>query len=164
MNTSIRRASGAAIAGFCLLVAPMFASAVETAADTIGTASYQKNMRTLAMMNALDANGDHRVSREELDAYYGKLFDALDHDHDGTLDRNEWVGAAHRKEAISLSNGGYARALASMDMMKKIDADSDHTVSRQEFLAAHEAMFDRIAAGNAGPIDAQHWLAAYFPK
>jgi hypothetical protein len=161
---SIRRACSAVVAGACLLAVPLFAGAVETAGDAFGTAAYQKNVRSLAMMNKLDANGDHAVSRAEFDAYYGKLFDTLDRDHDGTLDRNEWVGAAKNRAAVSLSDGGYVRALASMDMMTMLDTDSDHTVSRAEFLHAHEAMFDRIAAGGTGPVDASHWLATYFPK
>lgn len=163
MNTLVRNASRLLLLASALGT-PMLALAIDNATQAIATDGYQKNMRTLEMMNKLDANGDHRVSRDEVDTYYTKLFAALDHNHDGKLDPKEWVGAGEDKEMASLSTGGYAREFASMDMMKFVDTDGDHLVSNDEFIKAHEAMFDRIAAGSTEPLDAKHWVAEYFPK
>jgi len=146
-----------------LAAAPTFAIAIENAQQAIVTPAYEKNMRTMEMMNKLDANGDHTVSKAEGEAYFTKLFQTLDRNHDGVLDRTEWVGAAEEKEVISLSTGGYARALASMDMMVMVDTDGDHTVSKEEFIKAHEALFNKMAGGQ-GVIDVQHWVSGHFPK
>jgi len=146
-----------------LAAAPTFAIAIENAQEAIVTPAYEKSMRTMEMMNKLDANGDHMVSKEEGEAYFTKLFQTLDRNHDGVLDRTEWVGAAEDKEVVSLSTGGYARALSSMDMMKMVDTDGDHTVSKDEFIKAHEALFNKMAGGQ-GVIDVQHWVSGHFPK
>lgn len=146
-----------------LLAAPTLALAIENAQQAIVTPAYEKNMRTMEMMSKLDANGDHMVSKEEGEAYFTKLFKTLDRNHDGVLDRTEWVGAAEEKDVVSLSTGGYARALASMDMMVMVDTDGDHTVSKEEFIKAHEALFNKMAGGQSA-IDVQHWVSGHFPK
>lgn len=162
MNTN--RVNRVGLALLCLVSAlPTAAWSVENAQSVFVTPAYQDQMQTLGFMNKLDANGDHKISREEFDAYYNKLFDALDRNHDGKLDAKEWVGAQHNEEVVSLSTGGYARALGSMTMMKAMDTDGDHTVSREEFLAAQHAIFDKMDAGHTGTVDAAHWLAKDFP-
>ncbi|MEP7042225.1 MAG: EF-hand domain-containing protein [Dokdonella sp.] len=163
MKTQHRHALGRALACFGLLAAPLFAGAIENAQQAFVTDAYEKNMRTMEMMNKLDANGDHMISKEEGEAYFSKLFDMLDRNHDGVLDHNEWVGAAEDKEVVSLSTGGYARALASMDMMVMVDTDGDHTVSKDEFIKAHEKLFNKMAGGQS-VIDVQHWVSGHFPK
>jgi hypothetical protein len=115
-------------------------------------------------MQKVDTDADHVVTHAELDIYFGKVFDALDRDHDGSLDRTEWVGAGRDRTAISLSNGGYARALGSPRMMKIVDANADRTVTREEFVDAHEAMFSYMASGTPGPLDVGHWVLRNFPR
>jgi hypothetical protein len=90
------------------------------------------------------------------------VFDTLDRNKDGKLDKTEWVGAATEKDVVSLSTGGYARALGAMDMMTMADANKDHTVGKNEFLAIHVKMF-RMMAGDKSTIDAQHFIDEHFP-
>jgi len=137
--------------------------AVENAQDAFLTDDYHKQMATLEMMGKIDANGDHKVSKQEFDDYYSRMFDVLDRNHDGVLDAGEWVGAANRPEMISLSTGGYARAFASMDVMHKIDAKGDGGVSKAEFLAAHDKLFDMMNARHGEAVDAKQWLTNHFP-
>ena len=128
--------------------------AVENAQDAFLTDDYHKQMATLEMMGKIDANGDHKVSKQEFDDYYSRMFDVLDRNHDG---------AANRPEMISLSTGGYARAFASMDVMHKIDAKGDGRVSKAEFLAAHDKLFDMMNARHGEAVDAKQWLTNHFP-
>lgn len=153
----------AALTCLAFVAAPMLAFAIDDAQQAFVTDAYMKNMSTMEMMDKLDADGDHKVTKAEGEAYFGKLFDRLDRNHDGVLDATEWVGASTDKDVVSLSTGGYARALGSMDMMKMVDTDDDHTVSKAEFLATHEKLFDKMSGGQ-GAIDAQHWLQGHFPK
>lgn len=164
MNTNRAKRMGLAI--LCLGTmgaAPMLAWSVENAQSAFITPAYQSQMQTLAFMDKLDANGDHKITHEEFDRYYNKLFDALDRNHDGQLDAKEWVGAAHNPQVVDVSTGGYARALSSMDMMRAIDTNGDHTVSREEFLAAQRKIFDKMDVDQTGTVDATHWLAKDFP-
>jgi hypothetical protein len=152
----------ASLCGLALFSAT--AGAIENAQQAIVTPAYEKNMRTLAMMHRFDANGDGKVSQKEAEDYFRKLFADLDSNHDGVLDRTEWVGAAGNVEVVSMSNGGYARALASPDMMKMCDVDHDHKVTEIEFLQLHQSLFARMAAGQPD-IDVDHWVwtAAHIP-
>ena len=143
--------------GFCLF-GSVHLFAVENARDAFLTDDYHKQMATLEMMSKIDANGDHKVSKQEFDDYYSRMFDVLDRNHDGVLDAGEWVGAANRPEMISLSTGGYARAFATKDVMHKIDAKDDGRVSKPEFLAAHDKLFDMMNAKHGEAVDAKQWL------
>ena len=144
------------------LALPVISHAIDSPYDAIATPAYVNNMRTKTIMDKIDTNGDHAVSMEEGEIYFTKVFDALDRNKDGKLDRTEWVGATTEKDVVSLSTGGYARALGSMDMMSMADANKDHTVSKEEFLEVHIRMF-KVMAGNNSTIDAQHFIDEHFP-
>lgn len=147
-----------------LVLVPAITGAIENARDAIATPDYMKHMRVMTIMGKIDTNGDHVVSREEGEAYYRKLFKILDKNHDGVLDAREWFGAREDAEMVSLSSGGYVRALSSQDMHDICDADHDGVISEGEFLKAHEKIFDKMVGGQASAIDVQHWLSDYFPK
>jgi hypothetical protein len=159
-------ASGARSIFFAVSVCAMLycggAKAIESVQEAIVTPSYEKSMRTMEMMKKCDTNGDGEVSQEEGEAYFRRMFAALDVNHDGSLDKNEWVGAARNVEAVSISTGGYARALSSMDMMVICDSNKDRKVTEAEFLAIHQNLFNKMAAGDTA-IDSDHWLAAHNP-
>jgi EF-hand domain/EF-hand domain pair len=66
-----------------------------------------------------------------------KLFDKLDRDHDGTLDRRELRGRLNAKD--------FAAA----------DPDNDGTLDKNEFLALVEKRFKAADPDNDGTIDAK---------
>lgn len=138
------------------------AYAIDSLQEVIVTPSYEKNMRTSDMMRKIDANADGKITMEEGEAYFRKVFAALDANHDGVLDRTEWKGASKSAEVVSLSTGGYARALSSMEMMKLCDADRDRKVTELEFLKVHQTLFEHMARGEAA-VDATHWLDSHNP-
>jgi EF hand len=72
----------------------------------------------------------------------GKLFDKLDRDHDGTLDRRELRGRLDAKD--------FAAA----------DPDNDGTVDKNEFLAIVEKRFKAADPDNDGTIDAKEFRSA----
>lgn len=53
----------------------------------------------------------------------------------------------------------YHKMMGSMKMMKIIDKDADHKVTRAEFMAYHEAMFAKMDKNKDGVIDQDEWLA-----
>lgn len=56
----------------------------------------------------------------------------------------------------------YARGLQDMKMMKMMDADANHKVTREEFMKHQEAMFDKMDKNRDGTIDEEEWKARIF--
>ena len=134
-------------------------SASAFAADAmVGTGGYAREYQKMGMMKMLDADGNSMVSAAEADTYYGSLFDVLNKDGDNSLDAKEWTGPS-KNSKLDLTTGGYARELRSMKMMKVMDADGNHEVTRDEFLTHHKNVFGMQDKSADGQIDAQEWVA-----
>ena len=149
----------AIISGMLLSVAAISLPAFAAEA-MVGTGGYAREMHKMGMMKMLDANGDHMVTKAEYDEYYGKIFDELDSNHDGVVDATEWAGPT-KASKLDLTTGGYSRELRSMKMMGKIDADGDHTVTKDEFLAFHNDVFAAMDKKGDGQITANEWLGKH---
>jgi hypothetical protein len=152
-----------ALLAIMLAALPTVAPCVEDIRELLCTQAYAKSMRTKTMFQKIDANGDGKVTHDEIVAYFGKIFDSLDVDHNGVLDDNEWIGARTSVPVINYSSGGYAKQLATEQMMRLMDRNNHKVVSRQDFISQHEKIFDAIANGHNAPLDSDHWLAAHFP-
>ena len=124
----------------------------------VGTGGYAREYQKMGMMKMLDADGNSMVSAAEADTYYGSLFDVLNKDGDDSLDAKEWTGPS-KNSKLDLTTGGYARELRSMKMMKVMDADGNHEVTRDEFLTHHKNVFGMQDKSADGQIDAQEWVA-----
>lgn len=146
----------AIVAGVLLALAG-FSTAAVSADTSFGTGGYSRELHTMGMMKMLDANGDHMVSGDEFTKYYGTLFDELDTNHDGAIDAKEWVGTKGDNK-VSIATGGYSRQLRTMAMMKTMDTDQDHKVTRDEFIKFHETIFTAMNPKGDGMIDAESWL------
>ena len=57
-----------------------------------GYATPGKGMRTMKMMKMMDADGDHKVTKEEFMAYHAMIWDKMDPGHLGQIDVNKWIG------------------------------------------------------------------------
>ncbi|HAF00891.1 MAG TPA: calcium-binding protein [Methylophilaceae bacterium] len=134
-------------------------SAPLLAADAmLSTGGYAHQLQKMEMMKMLDANGDHMVTQAEADTYYSNIFDTLNKDNDDSLDAKEWAGAS-KESKIDIATGGYSRELRSMKMMKMMDADSNHLVTKEEFLNYHRTLFAKLDTSNDQQLDAQEWAA-----
>ena len=149
-----------ALAASVLLSVASFSTPIFAADAMVGTGGYAREMHKMAMMKMLDANGDHMVSKEEYDDYYGKIFDELDANHDGVVDATEWAGPT-KASKLDLTTGGYSRELRSMKMMAKIDTKGDHKITKEEFLAFHDAVFAAMDKKGDGQITANEWLGKH---
>jgi hypothetical protein len=124
----------------------------------LGTGGYARQLQKMEMMKMLDADGNHMVTAAEADSYYSSIFDALNKDADDSLEPKEWAGPT-KNSKLDLTTGGYSRELRNMKMMKLMDADGDHKVTREEFLNHHRAVFVKLDASSDQQIDAQEWAA-----
>jgi hypothetical protein len=145
-----------------VLLPAVSAHALESVQQAIATPAYEQSVRTIEILKKCDTNGDGEVSMEEGEAHFREVFAALDVNHDGELDSSEWAGATQNDDMVSLSTGGYARALSSMTLMVQCDVNNDRKIDEREFLTMHQNLFNKMAAGQP-TIDAEHWIAAHIP-
>jgi hypothetical protein len=122
----------------------------------LGTGGYARQLQKMEMMKMLDADGNHMVTAAEADSYYNSIFDALNKDGDDSLEANEWTGPS-KNSKLDLTTGGYSRELRSMKMMRLMDSDGDHKVTREEFLNHHRAVFAKLDSSSDQQLDAQEW-------
>lgn len=102
---------------------------------------------------ALDADGNGEVTREEMRAAREGRFMEADADGDGRLSRDEMIAAAQERAAKRVDQ-----------MIKRFDADGDGAVSAAELPQPDEKraarMFDKIDADNSGGISAEEFAEA----
>ena len=122
----------------------------------LSTGGYARQLQKMEMMKMLDADGNHMVTAAEADSYYGSIFDALNKDGDDTLEAKEWAGPT-KNSKLDLTTGGYSRELRSMKMMRLMDTDGDHKVTRDEFLNHHRAVFAKLDTTSDQELSATEW-------
>lgn len=128
---------------------------------SLTTGGYSRQLQKMEMMKMLDGDGNHMVTAAEADSYYNSVFDALNKDGDDSLEANEWAGPT-KNSKLDLTTGGFSRELRSMKMMRLMDTDGDHKVTREEFLNHHRAVFAKMDTTGDQQLDAQEWVAKVF--
>ena len=126
------------------------------AAASLTTGGYATQLQKMEMMKMLDGDGNHMVTMAEADSYYNSIFDALNKDGDDSLEAKEWAGPT-KNSKLDLTTGGFTRELRSMKMMRLMDSDGDHKVTRDEFLNHHRAVFAKLDASTDKQLDATEW-------
>jgi EF hand len=58
----------------------------------VGTGGYNRQLRKMAMMGKMDADGDHKVTKEEFITFHQSVFNAMDKSSDQQLSAQEWAG------------------------------------------------------------------------
>jgi Ca2+-binding EF-hand superfamily protein len=135
-----------------------FSAPAFSADAMLSTGGYAREMHKMDMMKMLDADGNHMVTSDEFNSYYGNVFDELDTNKDGAVDATEWAGSKSNAK-VSIATGGYSRELRSMKMMGMMDKDGDHKVTKDEFIAYHDTLFTAMDKSGDKQIDGQEWLA-----
>ena len=87
MRTTKRAMSIKLIGTAFLAAAAMSAAASE---EGIFTKEYQRSLQSIKMMDMMDGNKDHMVTKDEFMAYQTRMFDMMDRNKDGMIDPKEW--------------------------------------------------------------------------
>ena len=110
---------------------------------SFATGGYARGLKTPAIMHKMDTNGDGMISKDEWIAFQEKVFAMLDKAKSGMLDEKEFMGPGGA-ELVSFATAGYARGLKTKEMFKKIDTDSDGTISKDEWLNLQKKVFEMM--------------------
>jgi EF hand len=109
---------------------------------SFATASYATGLRTKEMKNLMDIDGDGMVSRAEWDTYQEKVFTRLDTHNRDRLNVSIFAGRTAVRLGSDFATGGYAQGLSSAELAKKIDANGDGWISREEWMMYQGKVFD----------------------
>jgi hypothetical protein len=91
----------------------------------------------------MDADKDGTLTREELTAEVGKVFQGYDRNHDGKLSSDEYSGPGGVRSAM----GGFVKQHAS-----ELDVDGDGFITLKEMQATATRMFDKTDANHDGKL------------
>jgi len=140
-------------------MAALFLSSPAWAAEmaSFATGGFANGLRTMDMMHMIDTNKDGMVSLDEWMAFQERTFDALDKDKSGFLDEKEFTTMP--KEGLAFATAAYAHGLMTDDMFKKIDANGDGKISKDEFLSYQRKVFEMLDKSKKGMIGQTDFLS-----
>jgi hypothetical protein len=58
---------------------------------SIATGGYSRELRKMKMMGLMDADGDHKITKDEFLTHQQKIFSTMDKSNDQQLDAQEWI-------------------------------------------------------------------------
>lgn len=99
-------------------------------------ASDAPKMDSDSRFQAMDTNGDGKISADEYAAGAKAMFDKMDANHDGKVTAAE-MDAYHS----GMGGSGHMSSMTSADRIKAMDADNDGAVSAAEHAADAKAKF-----------------------
>ncbi len=74
-----------------LLSAAVFSAPAFSADVMLDTGGDSRELRKIKMMDAMDADGDHKVTKHEFIGFHKTVFKSLDKSGDQQLDPQEWL-------------------------------------------------------------------------
>ena len=133
-----------------ILIALCFSSAAVLAADP-------KGQPALSEFDGVDTNRDGRVSAAEHAAAAKKMFRAMDANRDGK------VTAAEMDAAYSKVTGNKAdqSGMSGADKIRVVDRDGDGVLTASEHDAASKEMFRKMDADRDGYLSREEWTTGH---
>ena len=133
-----------------ILAALCLSSAAVLAADP-------KAKPALAEFDGVDANRDGRISAAEHAAAAKKMFRAMDANRDGTVTAAE-MDAAYGKVT---GNKAEQSGMSGTDKIKVVDRDGDGVLTASEHYAASKEVFRKMDADRDGYLSREEWTAGH---
>ena len=139
------------ILDMCIVVLAMcFSSAVALAAEP-------KAKPALAEFDGVDANRDGRISAAEHAAAARKMFRAMDANRDGKVTAAEMDAAYTKVTGKTADESGMSGA----DKIKVVDRDGDGVLTASEHDAASKEMFRKMDADRDSFLSREEWTKGH---
>jgi hypothetical protein len=90
------------------------------------------------------------VSAREWTAFQERTFAALDKDNSGSIEEAELTSPSRGE--LAFATAAYAHGLMTNEMFRKIDANRDGKISKEEFLSYQQKVFDMLDKGKKGMV------------
>ena len=145
--------------GFALLAtAAVNAQTYGTASTDLWDTNFQKAFMTEKMMHMMDMSHKGMVTKADYDKYMGNLFDMMDKGHKGMLDKNAFL----TQEGAAGSNNpwtpDFLRTLRTESMMHMMDKSGKGMVTKAEFMAHMDKIFDMLDKDHNGMLEANEFM------
>lgn len=106
-----------------------------------------------ARFEAIDADHDRRITRDEARAHANRRFEAMDTNHDGKVDAAEWAEFHRPRGKAAPTPEQVAKSAREADAdFAAADTNRDGQIDRAEALAAVESAFGRADVNRRGAI------------
>jgi Ca2+-binding EF-hand superfamily protein len=140
--------------GFTVLAAT--ASYSQQGSTDIWTTNFQKAFMTEKMMHMMDMSGKGMVTREDYDKYMGKVFDMMDKGHKGMLDKSDFT--RYDSGSTDIWTTDFQKTFRTVEMMHMIDKSGKGTVSKAEFMAHMDKIFDMLDKDHNGMLEKNEFM------
>ena len=127
------------------------------AAVFIAAAPAARAVSPLSGFEAMDADRDGKVTRDEHAAAARRMFVAMDRNKDGKVTAAEMAGA-HERVAGRKAKAG---ELSAAEKIKAIDTDGDGVLAAAEHAAGSRTMFDAMDSDRSGALDKAEFDAGH---
>jgi Ca2+-binding EF-hand superfamily protein len=109
-------------------------------------------------MHMMDMSHKGMVTRADYDKYMGNVFDMLDKGHKGMLDKNAFVTADAAAGSNSPWTPDFLKTLRTESMMHMMDKSGKGMVTKAEFMAHMDKIFDMLDKDHNGMLEANEFL------
>jgi Ca2+-binding EF-hand superfamily protein len=147
--------------GFALLAtAAVNAQTMGTASTDLWNTDFQKAFMTEKMMHMMDMSHKGMVTKADYDKYMGNLFDMMDKQHKGMLDKNAFLTAEGAAGSNNPWTPDFLRTLKTEAMMHMIDKGGKGMVTKADFMAHMDKIFDMLDKDHNGMLEENEFLYA----
>jgi Ca2+-binding EF-hand superfamily protein len=144
--------------GFALLATAATAQTMGTASSDLWSNDFQKAFMTEKMMHMMDMSHKGMVTKADYDKYMGNMFDMMDKKHKGMLDKDAFVTAEGAAGSDNPWTPDFLKALRTEEMMHMMDKDSKGMVTKAEFMAHMDKIFDMLDKDHNGMLEANEFI------
>jgi len=146
--------------GFTLLAATVAygqATNMGTGSTDLWTTDFQKSFMTEKMMHMMDTSGKGMVTKADYDKYMGKVFDMMDKNHKGMLDKNAFLAVEMGTGSTTIWTTDFQKTFRTAEMMHTMD-NGKGMVSKADFMAHMDKIFDTLDKDHNGMLEKNEFM------